>query len=1100
MDMRSLIKSRDLKDRQAKRVDDAKVSMDRFAEEIVQTEKDIQLISLARGARTVQTQLQRLDLVDLAKEIRDIEVRLQTLKLQQNVHEVESRFQSLPDPSSILQDIASSRFMDVESYLDDITSDISRISHDVWQISDAHVRRLEDLVSSSKIQCQALANNFCKIVYQQTPYLAKRVSVSKIKLMRLETNLIAIRLETLQDELSSLQRTVQEEYLEPRASAREKIDGLLAEMNTTSEQYKEIQEKSQAVNEGAFAVMASLNALRYMDFRFVNEHGLGFADFTLLVDESRKRLGWLAHAFRSAWRESNKARGSFKDSSFWSTKDFTEVSRSSKYSEMSNLQVVKCRMFGHALKYRQMREFRFHEQVIDKHLHDLYTGRLAGKKMTTSQLSLAWRQLDNNAPFEIKLILDWWLHEEIHMMLRALDGSHGPLGSMFTQFNPNVIGAVKGDLKKLGLKFAESRKAFNVEFEKYKVINWYRLKVEERLLELREPNLIRQQGLFVPLKPLSRNKKRFDHWVNLYSSIAFRAWIARKINSMPHVTIINALGEETTPYGKMCSLYLSFLQSSVPEIGSVMTDRPRIRETKTTRRKRLLLPLFKRKFEEAACLPGNAMPSDNPTEKTPGSTPLAAQTEGSKLDKSSTGDGAETPKLPRHSGRRSRLSRFASKHGRDASKKSGDSTPQSRKPSAGEIPQRPEAKTGHRERSDTGSIDKKPADSVHHSPKPESSKPANTAATSAACMPPGLTHRPESSIAYDPYRPGPRRRFGTSSSSFLNTINNGNPKSIDEKHDTIHPNPKPAKRTLPWLMQRPEPRQRYDTCRPGPRRRFGTSSNNQQRREDSFWSHTAQRTPSGQKPIVHYCRTLENTEQVSQLFLDSKVIGFDMEWKANASSTDSIQNNVSLIQIASEERIALFQIALFKPAKTQKDFMAPSLKKILESPHITKVGVSIKGDTTRLRKFLGIDTRSILELSHLFRLVKYGQANPKLVNKRLVNLSDQVEEHLGLPLEKGVDVRCSDWTRPLNYQQVQCKFQPRMPFFICRVLTSKLDAATDPYACICLFNALERRRQAMNPMPPRPAHAELNMPIVLPQGGTVIAPDEGPAIPAAPDR
>lgn len=40
----------------------------------------------------------------------------------------------------------------------------------------------------------------------------------------------------------------------------------------------------------------------------------------------------------------------------------------------------------------------------------------------------------------------------------------------------------------------------------------------------------------------------------------------------------------------------------------------------------------------------------------------------------------------------------------------------------------------------------------------------------------------------------------------------------------------------------------------------------------------------------------------------------------------------------------------------------------------------------------------------------------------------------------------------------------------------------------------------MNPMPPRPAHAELNMPIVLPQGGTVIAPDEGPAIPAAPDR
>ena len=917
--------------------------------------------------------------------------------------------------------------MDAEIYLDDITSDISRISHDAWQISDAHVKHLEDLVSSSKDQCQDLANAFCKIVYHETPYLAQRVSVSKNKLMRLGSNFIEIRLETLQDELYSLKRTVREEYLEPRASAREKIDGLLAEMNATSEQYKEIQEKSQVVNEGAFAVMACLGALRSMDLRVVNERGLGFEDFSLLLDESRKRLGWLAHAFRSVWSESSKARGSFKDSSFWSTKDFTEISRSRKYSEMSSLQVVKCRMFRHALKRGQMRDFRFHEQVTAKHLHDLYTGKLAGKKMSTSQLSLAWRQLDNNAPFEIKIILDWWLHEEIHMLLRALDGSNGPLGSMFTHTNPDAIGAAKGDLKKLGLKFAESRKAFNEEHAKYKVINWYRLKIEERLLELREPNLIRRQGLFTPPKPLSRNKKRFDHWVNLYSSIAFRAWILRKINSMPHVTIVNASGEETTPYGKMCSLYLTFLQSSVPEIGSVMTDRPRIRETKVPRRKRLLLPLFMRKFGEAACLPGKAMPSDTPTQEAPGSTPLITPTDGgSNLNESSTGNRAELLKLPRHSGRRSRPSRFASKHGRgDVPKKSADSNPQSRKPSADKMPQRPEAKTGNGERHNTASIIKNPAESVHHNPKPESSRPAIAAA--AASMPPGLTHRPESRAGYDPYRPGPRRRFGTSSTSYLNTINNGNPKPTDQKHaDSAHLNPKPAKRTLPWLTQRPEPRKRYDPCRPGPRRRFGTSSNNQQsnqeRREDLFWTHTAQRTPSGQKPIVHYCRTLENTEQVSRLFLDSKVIGFDMEWKANASSTDSIQNNVSLIQIASEERIALFQVALFKPAKTQKDFIAPSLKKILESPHITKVGVSIKGDTTRLRKFLGIDTRSIFELSHLFRLVKYGQANPKLVNKRVVNLSDQVEEHLGLPLEKGVDVRCSDWTRPLNYQQVQCKF------------------------------------------------------------------------------
>lgn len=229
-----------------------------------------------------------------------------------------------------------------------------------------------------------------------------------------------------------------------------------------------------------------------------------------------------------------------------------------------------------------------------------------------------------------------------------------------------------------------------------------------------------------------------------------------------------------------------------------------------------------------------------------------------------------------------------------------------------------------------------------------------------------------------------------------------------------------------------------------------------------FWRSNSQRGPSGRKPMVHYCRTLASTEVTAKLFLKSKIIGFDMEWKAQATANDTIQNNLSLIQIANEERIALFHIALFTPARTLDDFVSPTLRAILESEEVTKVGVSIKADATRLRKFLGIDTRSVLELSHLFKLVKYGQTNPELVNKRMVNLSEQVEEHFGLPLEKNEDVRCGDWSRPLKYGQVQY-------------------AATDPYACICLFNAMEKKRVAMDPMPPRPSHAELNLPILVPR-------------------
>ncbi|KAE8348639.1 ribonuclease H-like domain-containing protein [Aspergillus coremiiformis] len=249
-----------------------------------------------------------------------------------------------------------------------------------------------------------------------------------------------------------------------------------------------------------------------------------------------------------------------------------------------------------------------------------------------------------------------------------------------------------------------------------------------------------------------------------------------------------------------------------------------------------------------------------------------------------------------------------------------------------------------------------------------------------------------------------------------------------------------------------------------------------------FWSHRMYKAPDGKDLMVHYCRTLESAETVAKLFLDDTLLGLDMEWKANASALDSIQNNVSLIQLANAKRIALFHIAMFKPAKGVEDLVPPTLKAILENPDITKTGVSIKADCTRLRKYLGINARAIFELSHLYKLIMYCQSNPELINKKLVNLSTQVEEHFGLPLAKDVEVRCSDWTIPLNYSQVQY-------------------AASDPYACIRLFNVMNKKRKALNPMPPLPAHAELNLPIRIvhetpvntqPEDVEVIKPTENP--------
>lgn len=188
-----------------------------------------------------------------------------------------------------------------------------------------------------------------------------------------------------------------------------------------------------------------------------------------------------------------------------------------------------------------------------------------------------------------------------------------------------------------------------------------------------------------------------------------------------------------------------------------------------------------------------------------------------------------------------------------------------------------------------------------------------------------------------------------------------------------------------------------------------------------YWQYSLYQGPSGEQIKIHYCKSKENSEDIAKLFLNEEVIGFDIEWKQAARAQHGIRKNVSLVQIASEDRIALFHISRYASGESLEDLVAPTLKTIMESPNITKVGVSIKADCTRLRKFMGIDSRGIFELSHMYKLVKHASDNPWLINKKLVSLAQQVEDHLQLPLYKGAVVRSSDWSEDLKSEQIRCE-------------------------------------------------------------------------------
>ncbi|KAH9845346.1 3'-5' exonuclease [Teratosphaeria destructans] len=236
----------------------------------------------------------------------------------------------------------------------------------------------------------------------------------------------------------------------------------------------------------------------------------------------------------------------------------------------------------------------------------------------------------------------------------------------------------------------------------------------------------------------------------------------------------------------------------------------------------------------------------------------------------------------------------------------------------------------------------------------------------------------------------------------------------------------------------------------------------------AYWSYKLYKNQHGARPAIHYCKKFETAQEQAKRFLHEPVLGFDIEWDPQASygKKTGIKDNVSLIQLACEDKIALFQLATFVGDGADQ-LMPPALRQILESDKIIKGGVNVVGDARRIEKYLGVQMKGLFELSHLYRVVTYGSSDPSQVNKKLKNLAAQVQEVLLLPLKKD-EVRTSAWQRSLTPQQISY-------------------SASDAYAGFRLFHELEAKRKMMSPTPPRPAFYEEHKPLVL-GNGTMLVP------------
>lgn len=243
-----------------------------------------------------------------------------------------------------------------------------------------------------------------------------------------------------------------------------------------------------------------------------------------------------------------------------------------------------------------------------------------------------------------------------------------------------------------------------------------------------------------------------------------------------------------------------------------------------------------------------------------------------------------------------------------------------------------------------------------------------------------------------------------------------------------------------------------------------------------YWSHKWYRGPTNIAVKVDYCETKEQSEKIAKLFLQEKVLGFDMEWPVFFGKHNYVlQDRIAMVQVASEDRIALFHIARHK-GTTSSDLIAPSLRKLIESEAIIKTGHNImSADCSRLHKYFGLKPRAIFELCHIHYLITHGpkDASKVTTSPRNISLAGMVQWHLDGQMSKDDEVRMCNWKSPLNSDT-----DPKQ-------IARRTYAAADAYAGVMLYHRMNARRLAMKPSPPMPLLADEYLPFVGAKHGQV---------------
>ncbi|OJT14022.1 Werner Syndrome-like exonuclease [Trametes pubescens] len=225
-----------------------------------------------------------------------------------------------------------------------------------------------------------------------------------------------------------------------------------------------------------------------------------------------------------------------------------------------------------------------------------------------------------------------------------------------------------------------------------------------------------------------------------------------------------------------------------------------------------------------------------------------------------------------------------------------------------------------------------------------------------------------------------------------------------------------------------------------------------------------------------YCQNADAAnEAVAQL--NSKVLGFDLEWKPNFIKGRP-ENPVALVQLASADLVLLIHI-FHMPTFPER------LRDLLADETVVKAGVGIQKDCKKLFTDYGVDTRNCVDLSLLARTVDNARWKGKYASP--IGLARLCETYEELTLQKG-RVQTSNWELPLDLRQQDY-------------------AANDSHAGLTLYTRLSAMATTMDPVPQTVWYTfdTINGFLYQPSSGTVWHPfnpyyDPGPPPPPRPPR